>query len=113
MAQSAFPRDDRVEKWLQSFDVVYIREFVKVSTVDMKASLQNQARMSEETAYPEVVETYMRSIENGELLPPPVLWEKSKTRRETVDGNHRIMAMKNLDVDTFPAYLVAGNTKPA
>lgn len=101
-------QDTRVEAWLDERGVKYTyTPGLALSTIDMEASLRNQARVTVEPISQDFVGSYAQAMENGNTFPPIVVWESGKDTWTVIDGNHRVAAALQLGWDELPAYKVS------
>ena len=101
-------RDTRIEQWLDQHGVTYQYEpAFDLALVDMKRSLNNQARPGE-ALLEDTVELYVQGYKNGDQFPPIVVRRTSPRAKMVVviDGNHRTRSAGIAGVGHHPAYVI-------
>ena len=107
LPKAAFKPDGQIEDWLKNHGAVFEGARIPVASVDIRRSLQNQARFQplEES----LVATYSEAMSEGTRFPPIVVLDDGKAGGYLVlDGNHRVAAAQVAGVDTLDAYILTG-----
>lgn len=105
-------RSTEVEEWLDQHHVEWSFDpEVPVERIDVKRSLQNQARVGE-PLIGEVVDRYAAAMTNGSTFPALVAYRPSKRARLVlIGGNHRLAAATKAGHESVPVY-VCGPVEP-
>lgn len=102
-------RNEQTEKILTDAGVKWeTMDKVQISAIDIKKSLENQARVGNPLIV-EQVSIYRQCIANGDVFPPVLLLSKNNSFF-ILDGNHRINAAREagIEVWSYGAYVVSG-----
>ena len=101
-------KDEKTEQWLtkRHVEFKYEPEF-PISSIDMEASLSNQARIAAPLD-PETVERYKMDYELGDEFPAVLLRKTNPRAKKWVllGGNHRITAALQAGLEVHSAYLI-------
>lgn len=100
--------DPRIEAWLDAHAVTWTFEpQLPLATVDMKRSLQNQARPGE-ALIDDTVDLYVQGYRNGDQFPPLVVRRASARAKSVVviDGNHRSTSATKAGLTKHAAYVI-------
>ncbi len=98
-------RDPRVEQYLneQAVDYVYVPD-LSIENFDLKASLRNQARLSDTLNKDTVAEYALAMIDGVDF--PAVISHRPNGKDVLISGNHRIHAAIEAELKTFDTYRV-------
>jgi len=109
-------RDPRVEAWLDAAGVTWIYEpMLELDRIDMKRSLQNQARPGE-ALIEDNVELCIKGFLDHAVMPP-IVCRRTSARAKLVitDGNHRATAAHDprVALSALPGYIWEGTDEVA
>lgn len=105
MPKVAFKPSAEIEEWLQSHGVSFTGQRIKIADINIRRSLQNQARF--QPLDEGLVATYSEAMSAGTRFPPIVVLDDASGYL-VLDGNHRVAAAQVAGIDEIDAYVTSG-----